>query len=505
MPKIVRMFCKISLLLTIFVVILVSIAVLRALFLSKESVPETCTSEDNDYISDSRGLSKRLSEALKFETVSYAKHKYNEKALAEYLNFLNQSFPLVHSSQLVTREIVNNFSVLYHVQGSNEKLKPYLLAGHMDVVPVEEQHWEFPPFGGQIKDGFIYGRGTIDCKHIVMGVLEAVEYLLEKGHRPQRSFYMAFGHDEEVQGLDGAKQISKLLKLRNVKLEYILDEGSFVMENAIAGLNLPIGLISVSEKGHLDLKLEVQDQPGHSSMPRKETAIVILAKALSKLEGNVFPSMFGSGPEIAMLEEMAYCPVPFPFKVVIGNMWLFKPIIPFFLTSPAMSAIHRTTTAVTVVSGGNKVNVLPSSASASVNLRVHPAQTIQEAMDFVIKIVNDERVKVTKTVYTDPHPISPFDTFGYSQIKKSIMQIYNNTCVVPNLLIANTDTRWYLDLTKSIYRFSLVRMPLTEVHRFHGHNERIGVENYVNVVNFFLHLIKNSDTEIPSKHFHEEL
>ncbi|GFS72708.1 hypothetical protein NPIL_321141, partial [Nephila pilipes] len=337
------------------------------------------------------------------------------------------------------------------------------------------------------------------------GILEAVEFLLEKGYKPRRSFYIAFGHDEESNGVDGAQSISSLLESRNVKLEYLLDEGSFVLDNLSPGIDFPVALVSVSEKGFLNIELSVQDKPGHSSFPKRESPIVILSKALGKLEGDMFPSAFGKGPEVAMLEELAYC-VPFPLKTVFRNIWLFKPIIPLFMRKPIASALHRTTAAVTIVKGGNKLNVIPSSATGSVNFRIHPAQTTQEVLDYVKTVINDDRVQIKVLSEYQPHPISPIDSFGYLNIKKSIKQIYKDTCVVPSLLIANTDTKWYLNFTESIYRFSLARMNINETWRFHGHNERISVKNYIDVVNFFLHLIKNSDEpEVIIKHEHSEL
>ncbi|XP_042908685.1 N-fatty-acyl-amino acid synthase/hydrolase PM20D1 isoform X1 [Parasteatoda tepidariorum] len=375
----------------------------------------------------------------------------------------------------------------------------------MDVVPVEESYWEEEPFSGTIKDGYIWGRGTIDSKHIVMGTLEALEFLLEKGYKPKRSFYLAYGHDEESGGLDGAQYISQLLKSRNVELEYLLDEGSFVMDDFVPGITSPVALISVSEKGSLNLELKVRSIPGHSSFPSRETAIVILSKALSKLGGDIFPSMFGKGPEESLFEELAHC-APFPFKVVFKNLWLFKYPVIMYMSDPVMSAVHRTTVAVTIVTGGNKINVLPSTATANLNLRVHPAQTNNEALQFVKNTVRDERVEINVISQDPPHPFSPTDSLGYYLIRKTIRQIYNNSCVAPMTLIANTDSRWYLNLTRNVYRFSLIRMKPSELDRFHGHNERISVENYEKVVNFFLHLIKNSDDKPSSgKHSHNEL
>ena len=207
-------------------------------------------------------------------------------ALHEYLK---ETFPKVHSG--LTKETINDYSLLYTWKGSDETLKPILLMAHLDVVPVEpasEADWQHPPFEGQIQDGYIWGRGALDDKAGVMGLLEAVETLLAEGFRPKRTIYLAFGHDEELGGPNGAAKIAELLLSRKVELDYVLDEG-LIIANGILPVSKPVALIGIAEKGFVSLELSVETEGGHSSMPPPNTAIGILSEAVNKLEEGQMP------------------------------------------------------------------------------------------------------------------------------------------------------------------------------------------------------------------------
>jgi len=166
-----------------------------------------------------------------------------------------------------------------------------LLMAHMDVVPVEaatESSWHQPPFSGRVAEGFIWGRGAMDDKASVMGLLEAVEHLLESGFEPQRTVYLAFGHDEEIGGNSGAAKIAGLLQSRGLELEYVLDEGLNIFNGIVPGISAPVALIGVAEKGYLTLQLTAESPGGHSSAPPEHTAITVISRALQRLEGRPF-------------------------------------------------------------------------------------------------------------------------------------------------------------------------------------------------------------------------
>lgn len=334
-----------------------------------------------------------------------------------------------------------------------------------------------------------------------------MEFFLKQGNKPKRSFYMAFGHDEEVKGFDGAKEIAKVLTKRQLQLEFILDEGMTILNGLIPGVVQPIALIGTSEKGWIHLHLSVNQTGGHSSMPEKESCIGILSAAVARLESNPQPSMFGSGPEKDTFEHLAPY-MNLPLKTLMTNLWLFSPLVSIFMSrKPATNALVRTTTAVTQFHAGIKDNVIPTSAQVTINHRVHPGQKLADVIEFDRQVVNDERVNIELVNQFEPHPISPTDdeSFGYQNIKTSILQVWKSKDVVvsPGLMIANTDTVHYLHLSKSIYRFAPTFMYPEDLKRFHGHNERISIENYEEAVNFYYHLIMNSDVEnLEAKHEH---
>ncbi|XP_040922804.1 N-fatty-acyl-amino acid synthase/hydrolase PM20D1.2 [Toxotes jaculatrix] len=449
-------------------------------------------------------LLSNFKEAIRIPTVSFSQTESNITALLEFGKLLRKAFPTVFSSSLVHHELVANYSHLFWVQGSRPDLVPYMLLAHIDVVPASESDgWEAPPFSAKEIDGFIYGRGTIDDKSPVMGILQALEYLLRKGYAPRRGFYIGLGHDEEVSGFKGAVNIVRLLKQRGVRLLFVLDEGLAVLDGVIPGFEGPAALIGVSEKGSATVKLSVSTVPGHSSMPPSESSIGILAGAVKRLEENPMPRLFGQGPERGTFEHLAH-KFRLPVKFVMSNLWLFSPLLSRVLErKPDTNAFVRTTTAVTMFNAGVKVNVMPSLAEAYVNLRIHSAQSLQEVLDLIHSTVGDQRVKIELIDGFDPLPVSSDDekSFGFQIIKKTVLDMFPSVTVAPGICIGNTDSRHFKDLTSDIYRFAPVWFKPGDPQRFHGINERISKKNYEELVVFYSSLFQNCDIQsLPEPH-----
>uniref|UniRef100_A0A3Q3G0C4 Peptidase M20 domain containing 1, tandem duplicate 1 n=1 Tax=Labrus bergylta TaxID=56723 RepID=A0A3Q3G0C4_9LABR len=449
-------------------------------------------------------LLANFKEAIRIPTVSFSETEGNTTALREFDTLLRKAFPTVFSSSLVHHELVANYSHLFWVQGSNPDLVPYLLLAHIDVVPASESDgWEAPPFSAKEIDGFIYGRGTIDDKSPVMGILQSLEYLLIKGYAPRRGFYIGLGHDEEVGGYKGAVSIVRLMKQRNVQLSFVMDEGLAILDGVISGLDGPAALIGISEKGSATVKLSVSMAPGHSSMPPRETSIGILAAAVKRLEENPMPRLFGHGPERGTFEHLAH-KFKLPMKFIMSNFWLFSPLLGRVLEKKSdTNAFVRTTTAVTIFKSGVKVNVIPSLAEAYVNLRIHSAQTLQEVLDLIQSTVGDERVKMELVDGFDPLPVSSSDekSFGFQIIKKTVLDMFPSVTVAPGICIGNTDSRHFKDLTNDIYRFAPIWFKPGDAQRFHGINERISKKNYEELVVFYFNLIQNCDIQkLPEPH-----
>uniref|UniRef100_A0A8C2ZP82 Peptidase M20 domain containing 1, tandem duplicate 1 n=1 Tax=Cyclopterus lumpus TaxID=8103 RepID=A0A8C2ZP82_CYCLU len=449
-------------------------------------------------------LLAHFKEAIRIPTVSFSGEESNTSALLEFDRFLRKAFPTVFSSSLVRHELVANYSHLFWVQGLQSDLVPYMLLAHIDVVPASESDgWEAPPFSAKEIDGFIYGRGTIDDKGSLMGILQALEYLLIKGFAPRRGFYIGLGHDEEVSGYKGAMNIVRVLKQRGVQLSFVLDEGLAVLDGVISGLEGPAALIGISEKGSATVKLSVFMVPGHSSMPPRETSIGILAAAVKRLEDNPMPRLFGHGPERGTFEHLAH-KFGLPMKFIMSNLWLFAPLLGRVLErKPDTNAFVRTTTAVTMFNSGVKVNIIPSLAEAYVNLRIHSAQSLREVLDLIRSTVGDQRVKLELVDGFDPLPVSSMDetSFGYQIIKKTVLDMFPTVTVAPGICIGNTDSRHFKDLTNDIYRFAPIWFKPGDAQRFHGINERISKKNYEELVVFYFSLIKNCDIQkLPKPH-----
>ncbi len=272
-------------------------------------------------------------------------------------------------------------------------LDPVVLMAHQDVVPVEEEalsEWEHPPFDGVVDDDFIWGRGALDIKSQMIAILDAVEHLLAEGFKPERTVYLAFGHDEEIGG-HGAKEIANFLNDQGIHPAAVLDEGGSLIEGVLPGITEPVGLIGIAEKGFMTLRLTVEATPGHSSTPPRETAIGILAKALAFVEAapqptNLAPAQMlfrGLGPVL-----------PFSMQFALANLWLFRGVVRKNLEkSPPTYAMIHTTSAPTIIKAGVKENVLPSKATALVNFRLMPGDTIAKVCERVRKIIDDERVE----------------------------------------------------------------------------------------------------------------
>lgn len=452
-------------------------------------------------------MKEALKGAIRIPTVSFSHEESNTTALAEFGEYIRKAFPTVFHSNLIQHEVVGKYSHLLTVRGSDPSLQPYMLMAHFDVVPASEEGWEVPPFSGLERNGFIHGRGALDNKNSVMAILQALELLLIRNYSPKRSFFIALGHDEEVSGTKGAQQISALLQTRGVQLAFLVDEGSFILEDFIPNLKKPFAMISVTEKGALDLMLQVNMTPGHSSAPPKETSIGILSAAVSRLEQTPMPNMFGNGPLKKTLKLLAN-EFSFPTNIILGNLWLFRPIVSRVMErNPITNALVRTTTALTMFNAGIKVNVIPPLAQATVNFRIHPSQTVHEVVERVQNIVADDRVQLHVLRSFEPLPVSPSDdqAMGYQLLQQTIQSVFPEVkIIVPGICIGNTDTRHYVNLTNGLYRFNPVFLKPQDFSSVHGINEKISVESYQNQVKFIFELIQNADTySKPVPHQHE--
>lgn len=449
---------------------------------------------------DEAGAAARLGEAIRARTISsHDDAQQNADQFAQLHAMLQARYPRAHA--VMQREVVGGLSLLYTWKGSDEKLAPMLLMAHQDVVPVApgtEGDWQEPPFAGTVKDGFVWGRGAWDDKGNLIAQMEAIELLAAGGFQPKRTIHLAFGADEEVSGERGAKQIAALLKARNVRLDFVIDEGLLITDGIMPGLTKPAALIGIAEKGYLSVVLKVPATPGHSSMPppKGESAIAMLSAALTQLEDKQLPGSI-RGVAREMFETIA--PEMNGFgRVALSNLWLFGPVVQKQLEAKASTnAMLRTTTALTMTSAGNKDNVLPGRAEATVNFRLLPGDSASAVMGHVHDVTEGAmpgaRFELSALPNaSEPSRVSPTQSASYQLINKTVREVFPGTLVAPGLMIGATDSRHFEAISDHIYRFSPVRAKPEDLARFHGTNERISATNLAELIRFYHRLVSQA-------------
>lgn len=482
---------KVFLFLLLAVLVLVGVVLIRTLNyplkLSDAGV------EQADRVTEN-GQPERLSRLLQFETVTHDdRDQVNWSFFTDMQAYMVEAWPLVH--QQLQLERVAEHTLLYTWQGSDPALAPLLLMAHQDVVPVvpgTEDQWEQPPYSGAIVDGFIWGRGTMDDKGSIGAILEAVEALLAKGHQPTRTVMLMFGHDEEIGG-EGAQAVAALLKQRGVRPALVLDEGGVVSVGLVPGVDAPIALIGIAEKGYASLDLVAKGEGGHSSMPPRQTAAGIIGAAVAKLEQHPFPA------DTRFISEMFQHlgdQSPFGLRLAMANRDLLHPVVVGQMEAePGPNASIRTTTAVTMLSGSIKENVLPIEARATVNFRILPGDDIEQIKQRVTQIIDDPRVSLeVRGFASDPTPVSPTEGLAWAALNKSVRESAQQpTMVAPYLVVGATDARHFTGVADNVYRFLFMHVGDGDSGRIHGTNERLSVSDYLTMITFYRQLILNMD------------
>jgi carboxypeptidase PM20D1 len=483
---------------------LLAVLVARAIIIQppKLPIPAGDACEVERLLRSKDRYAERLGAALRCKTVSYnvepgSPDPTDYAELTKLHELLLTAFPLVHKH--LTREVVAGHSLLYEWRGSEHATtRPYGVYAHLDVVPVpadDVPHWRQDPWAGLVKDGEIWGRGAIDDKQAVLGQLEAIEDLLASGFTPTRTVYVIFGHDEEVGGPKGAKAVSALLARRGVVLEFLLDEGLFVIDGVVPGHKRPVAMVCVAEKGYVNLRLSVECEPGHAARPPKHGSISILSAALARLADDPFPTHMSHCAR-PMFESLAGG-FSWPMQLVMSNLWLFSPLLKRILgAKPTTSTLVRTTTALTVFKSGEKFNVLPREAYAIVNHRIHPADSVASVVARDIEVINDKRVKVEVLPdgMVEPSAVSSVSHMAYQTIAECVAEVFPHAAIAPGLFVAASDSKHFWSVADQIYRFNPIELSNEQTAMFHGDNERIGVDAHAKSIAWFraLHVRQNA-------------
>ena len=427
-----------------------------------------------------REQAERLARAVRIPTVSYSDYSRIDKALhREFQEFLIDAFPCFNKA--AEKTVLSDFGLIYKWQGRSLDLAPVMFIAHYDVVPAEAAKWSHLPFGGDIDEEYIWGRGTLDTKHTLMASLEAAEDLCREGFVPERTIYFAFGGDEEISGELGAKKIAAWFKQQSITMDWLLDEGSITGDGLISGMTKKLSLIGTAEKGHVDVLLRTTASGGgHASMPPRITATGRVARAVARLEARPLKLRWLATTR-TLFREMAAAGTP-ALRVALSNLWITGGLIKSVMgKSPASAALLRTTTAPTMITGSDKENVLAGEASAVINVRILPGESIDGVLKKIKRIVSDEKVDVSildEDGAGEPVPESSTDCDGYHLIKETILENIPDSVVLPFLVTVTTDSRNYTECCRNIYRYGPVILNQDELDRIHSVDERISLDNY---------------------------
>ncbi len=432
---------------------------------------------------------QHLQKAIQCETVSYAdRSRINFKEFDKFIDFLKHSYPLLHKK--ASLELVGKYALVYKIKGTSN-LDPIALMGHYDVVPVKAEGWKFPPFKGEISDGYIYGRGTLDMKGHVVAVCEAVEACLSEGIVFERDVYLLFGHNEETGSAmidSGARLTCELLKQRGAHFYMVLDEGGAFINGLAMGVDSTLALVGVGEKGYLDVELSATQNGGHASTPPHTSALYDVAQAAMKMESHKFQADFNPATE-AMFKAL----IPYmrqPLKFLFKNRQLFKPILLLALVkSPETAATVRTTSVMTMASGSSAPNVLAQEAKININCRIVPGDSIEKTMRR-IELRVGPKIKVSSQNGTQPTDICRSDIPQFEIVSNALKTVYPELKVVaPYLMVAATDSRVYHGMADAVYRIPPFSSVKDDRATIHADNERLSIDSYMKGIEFFKQIL----------------
>lgn len=460
------------------------VLIFRALLFTPKPQP---SGEGEPVTVDREAAVAALQELVRCKTVSYPQREREDEAEFEkFIELLPRLYPRVFADCTLTR--LPDRGLLLRWKGRSPD-SPAVLMAHYDVVPAEEEGWEQPPFAGVIKDGCLWGRGTLDTKVTLNGILFAAQQLISEGFTPQRDVYFAFSGGEEVNG-PGAKRIVSWFAQQGIVPGLVLDEGGAVVEGVFPGVNAPCGLIGIGEKGMMNVCYRVRSRGGHASAPTPGDPVSTLARACRRVTEKPFPMKL-DGPALALFDTLGRH-ATFPLRLVFANLWLFRPVLDLICRKQGgeMNALCRTTVAFTMLSGSAARNVLPAEASMISNMRLSPSDRMESAKAYLEKTVKDPNVEIRVLEGFDPSPVSRMDCEGWEKVSRAVAQTWPGCIVAPYLMVQCSDARHYGALSDRVYRFSAMDLTARERKSIHGVNEKIRLESVSRAAEFFLRLMK---------------
>ena len=419
----------------------------------------------------------RLQELIRIPTVS------NTGPFDRLLEALRALYPRLHALETV---YVGGHGLLVHWPGASAE-RPVVLMAHLDVVPAVGT-WTHDPFGADVDEDTIWGRGTLDDKGCVAAICEAVEGLLADDVTPAQDVWLSFGCDEEVSGGAAPAAIEELRR-RGVRPWFVLDEGGAVAAEAFPGVRPALAVIGVSEKGTTSLRLTATGEGGHASVPRRGGPTARLARAITRLDTLAMPAHLPE-PTVELLRRIAPH-LPAPARPVVANLGRVSPLAARLLplAGDEAAAMLRTTFAVTTLEASPAINVIASSASAGVNARVMVGDTVEQVVAAVRRAIRDDTVAIDVLDANEPSPISPRDD-AFELIEACVGELFPEAVPTPYVMMAATDSRFFTAICERVYRFAPFRMDRAQRASIHAADEHLRVEDFLLGIDWYRRLIE---------------
>lgn len=435
---------------------------------------------------DNRSATEHLAQMVRLRTVSSRSAELVDKSQFEaFQNLLPVLYPEV--TRTCPREFIGETGMLYHWKGK-ENSAPVVLMAHYDVVTAGEG-WEKPPFCGELdEDNVLWGRGTLDTKGTLCGILEAAELMIKRGFVPQNDIYFSFSGDEEIAG-PSAPAIVAELERRGIKPALVIDEGGAIVEDMFPGVKKKCAVIGTAEKGMMDLEFKVKSRGGHTSAPPVKNPVGTLCRAVVASETHPFPARLT--PAAAQMFDTLGRYSGFGLKLIFANLWCFLPVLKLICKKSGgeLNALMRTTCSFTMMQGSNASNVFPPEAKMTANLRIVPGETVDTATEHLKKVMNDGDVEISRIHGTNPSPFADVTSPQWALVKEAVSETWPGVIVSPYMMVACSDSRHFCKICDNVLRFSAMELSKEERGRIHGLNERIPAEKIGKAMEFFARII----------------